>query len=205
MRHSLNLIATFFILTFFATCKDSKFSDSNIEKQALKISELLDSNSIQVFYKWNYEPHGGEIWRRISGRNTIYTCLYRKAKDTTYLTIYQPLNFVTNFPSSLSFNTSKFWQFNFDMCNNKIFRIRFIDKHGEDRVRDTSVSVNKIFVDKNPYDTLNELSALKYKLGVYGITYRSDLGEFVEFWLSSQHKLTYLPDSLHLNPQFQKA
>lgn len=181
-------------------CKDSKFSDENINKQARNIAEILDSSSIQIFHRWNYEARG-ERWMRISCGKTLYSCFYNKVKDTAYLRIYQPFNFSVNFPNTISFDTSRFWQINFDMFENKIFRIRLVDTIGQDRIIDTSVAVNKIFIDENPYDTLNALSEFKDKFGVYGIEYRSDLGEFVQFWLASGYKLTYLPDNLNLNPK----
>lgn len=198
-------IATFLILTFFTSCSDPRFSDKNIEKQAFKITELLDSNSIQIFHKWNYAIRGNnEIWMKVLGDSTIYSCFYRKTKDTCYLSLGKAIAFTKDFPCTISMDTSKFWQFNFDIYHNKIFRIRFVDNHGEDHITDTSISVKKIFYINNPYDTLNQLSILKDKLGVYGISYRSDIGEFIEFWLSSQDKLTYLPDNLNLHKQFEK-
>jgi len=201
----MKFIAIFSIQTFLASCSNPDFSDATIKKKALKITEVLDSNRIQIFHRWNYGIRGNnEIWRRVIGDSTIYTCHYRKIKDTSSLTIYQPYNFVIDFPCSLSLDTSKFWQFNFDMFGGKIFRIRFVDNHGQDHITDTSVLATKIFFERNPFDTLIQLSDLKEKFGVYGISYQSDLGEFVEFWLSSQHKLTYLPDSLRLKPQYAK-
>jgi len=205
MRNSLKFIATILTLTFLTNCTDPKFSDKNIEKQALKITELLDSNSIQIFHSWNYGIRGSnEIWSKLKADSLKYACFYRTKKDTSYLTFHQPYNFTKDFPSSLSFDTSKFWQFNFDMYQGDIFRITLVDNHGQDHITDTSISIAEIFTDNNPFDTLSKLSNLKERLGVYGISYRKDIGEFVEFWLSSQHKLTYLPDSLNLNPKFKK-
>ena len=205
MRNSLKFISTILFLTFLAECSDPKFSDKNIQAQAEKITNLLDSNSIQIFHKWNYGVRGNyEIWSKLSSDSSKYTCFYQTKKDTSYLRIYQPYNFTQDFPCNLSFDTSKFWQFNFDMYQDKIFRITFVDNHGQDHITDTLISVKQIFTDANPFDTLKSLSKLKDNLAVYGIVYRKDIGEFIEFWLSSQDKLTYLPDNLNLDPKFQK-
>jgi hypothetical protein len=186
-------------------CSDSKFSDKNIKRQAEKITNLLDSSSMQIFHRWNYGVRGDyEIWTKLSSDNSKYTCFYQTKKDTSYLRIYQPYNFKQDFPCSFSFDTSKFWQFNFDLYQDKIFRITLVDNHGQDHITDTLIPVQKFFTDNNPFDTLKSLSKLKDKLGVYGIVYRKDIGAFVEFWLSSQDKLTYLPDNLNLDPKFQK-
>ena len=204
--NSLKHIATILLLTFLTGCSDPKFYDSNIQNQAEKITNLLDSNSIQIFHKWNYGIRGDyEIWTNLStSARTEYTCLYQTKKDTSYLRFYQPYNFIRDFHCSLSFDTSKFWQFNIEMYQDKIFRITFVDNQGQDHVNDTSVSVEKIFTNNNPFDTLKKLSILKEKLGVIGIEYRKYIGEFIEFWLSPYDKLTYLPDNLNLNQNSQK-
>lgn len=205
MRNSLQFIATILLLTFLTECSDLKFSDRNIQNQAEKITTLLDSNSIQIFHKWNYGVRGDyEIWTKLSGDSSKYACFYQTKKDTFFLRFHQPYNFGSDFPCSFSFDTSKFWQFNFDMYQDKIFRITFVDNHGQDHITDTLIPIKKLFAESNPFDTLQNLSKLKEDLGVYGISYRKDIGEFIEFWLSSQYKLTYLPDILNLNPKFQK-
>jgi len=205
MRSSLQFIATILLLTFLTECSDPKFSDRNIQAQAEKITSLLDSNSIQIFHKWNYGVRGNyEIWSRLSGDSSKYTCFYYTKKDTSYLRIFQPYNFTKDFSCGLLFDTSKFWQFNFDMYQDKIFRLTFVDNQGQDHITDTVIPVKKFFTNANPFDTLKNLSKLKDDLAVYGIIYRKYIGEFVEFWLSSQDKLTYLPDNLNLDPKFQK-
>ncbi len=205
MRNSLKFIVTIFLLTFLTECSDPEFSDKNIQIQAEKITNLLDSNSIEIFKKWNYGVRGDyEIWTKLLSDSSKYTCFYQTKKDTSYLSIYQPYNFTQDFPCSFSFDTSKFWQFNFDLYQDKIFRITFVDNHGQDHIKDTLIPVQIFFTNNNPFDTLKNLSKLKDNLSVYGIVYRKDIGEFVEFWLSSQYKLTYLPDNLNLGPKFQK-
>ncbi len=193
------------MLSFFTVCNSGKFEDRDAEKQADKITQLLDSSSIQIFHTWNYGTRGEyEIWTKLSGDSYDYACFYQMKKDTSYLKFYQPYLFARDFPCSLSLDTSKFWQFNFDMYKGNIFRITFTDRHGQDHVTDTLVPVNKIFTEKSPFDTLSKLSALKERLGVYGIVYQKDIGEFIEFWLSSLYELRYLPDSLHLEPKYEK-
>jgi len=199
MRYVFNFIIALSILTIFAKCADPKFSEENMEKQALKIAELLDSSSIQIFHKWNYQSRGDD-WLRLSGDSTIYACRYKKIKDTCYLTVYQAANFVKDFPCSVSLDTSKFLEFSFDKYNNNIFRQRFVDTNGEDHITNISVRADEVFITRNPFDTLATLTNLKNSLAVYGIVYRPHIGEFVEFWLSSRYKLTYLPDNLNLNP-----
>lgn len=205
MRNTLQFIATILLLTFLTECSDPKNSDKNIEAQAEKITNLLDSNSIQIFHKWNYGVRGYyEIWTKLSGDSSKYACFYLTKKDTSYLRFYEPYNFTKDFSCSLSFDTSKFWQFSFDMYQDKIFRITLVDNQGEDHVTDTLIPVKQFFTEANPYDTLKNLSKLKNNLAVNGIVYRKDIGEFIEFSLSAQYKLTYLPDNLNLNPKVQK-
>lgn len=205
MRKYQLFIATIFILTFLTDCRDLNHSEKDILSKAEKITNLLDSNSIEILKKWNYGVRGEyEIWTKHSSDSSKYTCFYKTEKDTSYLSVYQPYNFKKDFPCNFSFDTSKFWQFNFEAYQGKIFRITFVDNYGQNHITDTLISIHNLFTNTNPFDTLKRLSNFTKNLGVYGISYNKDIGEFVEFWLSFHDKLTYLPDSLNLDPKSQK-
>lgn len=204
MRQFLKATFTILLLSLLTRCSNPEFSDRNVERKAIRITELLDSNTIQTFHIWNYGIRGNnEVWVKIMGDSTEYSCFYRKEKDTASLTIFKSSGFLIDFPSNLYFDTIKYHRFDIDMYGGNIFRITSVDHFGQDHITDTMIFSDRAF-KKNPFIHFSALSALKDSLGVYGISYRSDIGNFVTFWLSAQHKLTYLPDDLNLNPKFQE-
>jgi hypothetical protein len=140
---------------------------------------------------------------KVEGDSVLYRCFFRKEKDTTTLTIFGSPGFFIDFPSTLQLDTTKYWEFNIEMYSGNIFRVVSVDHNGQDHKVDTFISADKVF-QRNPFRHISSLSALKDRLGVYGISYRSDIGNFITFWLSAQHKLTYLHDPLVLDPKFQQ-
>jgi hypothetical protein len=189
----------------FVKCSDSKLSEEQIKEKAIKITELLDSNSVEIFHEWNYGQRGDYgIWTKLSGDSSQYTCWYIQRKDTQFLRVYQPMGFINDFPANYFFDTSRFWEFNFVEYKGRIFRIQSIDKKGRDNITDTLLPVEGLFFKRNPFDKLASLTLLKDNLSVKGISYNVNIGNFVEFWLSPRYKLTFLPDSLKLNPKSEK-
>ena len=61
-----------------------------------------------------------------------------------------------------------------------------------------------IFPKQNPFVILKSLTNLKDSLKIIGSSYRPDIGNFVELWLSRDHKLVYLPDDLKLNDKYSE-
>jgi len=206
MKNLINFISIFLMLVLFTKCSDAEFRERQIENKAIKITEILDSNSIKIFHEWNYGERGNfGIWTKLSGDSSRYTCWYYQKKDTAFLGIYQPLNFIIDFPANYFFDTARFWQFNFVEYRGNIFRIQSVDQNGRDDFTDTLLPVKQIFFKQNPFDKLASLAALKDSLKVQGISYKESIGNFVEFWLSPQYKLTYLPDDLSMNPKSEKV
>src|SRR5690606_32562894 len=124
-----------------------------------------------------------EIWTKLSGESTQYSVFYRKEKDTASLTIFMPYKFQDDFPSSFFFDTAKYHRFDFYMYGSDIFKIVSLDYFGKDHVYDTLIQVNDFF-EADPFYHFAKLSALKDSLGVYGISYSSNIGNFITFWLS---------------------
>ena len=78
MRHCATILIIIILTTFFA-CSESQFSDKSIEVKALNITQLLDSNSIDVFREWGYGNRGhAEIWIKQTWDSSLYSCVYFK-------------------------------------------------------------------------------------------------------------------------------
>jgi hypothetical protein len=199
MEHTLKLTTAIFGFAILLSC-NSRFSDLNIQKNAVAISQKLDSNSIKPFKEWSYSRRGDfDIWNKIKTDRSEYSFFFNVVKDTNFVTIYRALNFQNDFHSTYSFDTSKYWRFTFTEFKQTIFRITSVDNYGHDDIIDTSISTTKVFPNQNPFVILQTLTKLKDSLKIVGSTYRPDVGNFVEFWLSKDHKLVYLPDNLEIN------
>lgn len=201
MRHYTTIL-TFIILTAFLACSDSQFSDKNIETKAINITEQLDSNTIKIFREWNFFKRGVDFWVKVSNNNEQYTCNYYSINDTAFLVIPQPYKFITDFPSNFDFDTAQYWRFELSNYNDKV-NIVGVDNNGRDKIIATMLSLDSLFPTTNPFEKFSMLSALKDSLGVYGISYHKDIGDFIQFYLSAQHVLTYIPENLFLNPKFK--
>ena len=113
MGHSLKFISVIFGLTILTGC-NNEFSDRNIQKKAVAISQKIDSISIKTFKEWSYGRRGDfDIWSKLKSDSSEYSFFYNTIKDTTFVTIYRALNFQNDFHSNFSFDTSKYWRFTF--------------------------------------------------------------------------------------------
>jgi hypothetical protein len=204
MGHPLKFISLIFGLTILTSC-NNEFSDRNIQKKAVAISQKIDSISIKTFKVWSYGRRGDfDIWSKLKSDTSEYSFFYKTIKDTNFVTIYRALNFQNDFHSTFSFDTSKYWDFTFAEYKQSIFRITSVDNHGQDKVIDTSILTTTIFPKQNPFVILKSLTNLKDSLKIIGSFYRPDIGNFVELWLSRDHKLVYLPDNLKLNDKYSE-
>jgi len=205
VRHFPIYIATFLTLTFLIKCKISVGKHKNIEQTALTIANNIDSSSINLLKEYSYGRRGAhDFWQKLSVDTTLYSCSYKTNHDTVELSVFRPLNFVNDFVSTFNFDTSGYFQYNFFQRHDKIVRIIQVDNHGQDHIIDTLVLTKQLFPNQNPFIKFAELTTLKNKFGFIGTFYRNDFGNFIEFWITPQYKLTYLPDTLNMNPKFKK-
>ncbi len=205
MRHPLIYITSFLALTFFSKCRSSPRADNNAEKTAINLANNIDSNSIRLLKEYSYGQRGDYgSWQKLSADTTLYACSYKINQDTIELTVFRSLNFIKDFASPFNFDTSTYYQFIFFQRHDTIVKIMRVDNHGQNHLKDTLVSTKQLFPSQNPFVMFSELTALKNKLNFIGTNYRSDIGEFIDFWITPQYKLTYLPDTIMMNPKFKK-
>ena len=207
MRH-LTTILTFIILTAFFACSDSQFSDKNIEIKAVNITEELDSISIKTFYEWGFGHRDeADIFTKHSDNSDSvfysYSCFYFDNTDSIKLSISRFDNFKKDFPCDIQIDTSKYYRVDFTKLKNASVRISAVDNYGQDQIIVESIPLKVLFVTNNPFEKFKYLSGLKDSLGILGNFYRPDIGNFIQFYLSSQHVLTYLPENVNLNLKFK--
>jgi len=188
------------ILTL-SSCSDEAALKKAIVQKAYKIPHLLNDSTIRLFYEWEYIPRGAELWYHTLNGEQDFLCVYFRDDDTTGLRVVQPRNFLRMFP--FNGDTTKLDYLFFRKSLDNKLRVTAEDTARVQHVLFNHVETQKVFLSSNPFKKLSELSALKDSLGVIGITQNHDLGNFIEFYLSPQAILTYLPDSLRIDPKFK--
>jgi len=203
----------YFILTiFFFACNsqvsdnDAPISDHDAEEKAIKLSKQLDSKTLNTLKKWNYFTRGGDNWQKISGDSVLYTCVYFASPDTTTFMVYRPERFIVDFPCSFSFDTLNYWRFSFKKYNDHSINIVGVDKNGRDITLATKQELNNLFTQSNPFAKLDSLNKLKDSLRIIGYHSNSKkgFGYFIQFYISREYILTYLPDSTHFDNDLLK-
>jgi hypothetical protein len=205
LRHILLIIATFLGLTFFTKCNSLVATDNAAQKAALKLANNINDRSITLLKKFCFGKRGNlEFWQRVSADSFLYSISYKLLGDTTELTVYSPYNFKRDFKTSFQFDTSKYYEFRFLKLKDTIVKIVSVKNQAQEITSDSSISSKLLFPDSNPFETLSNLTSIKDKYSFIGTSYRSDIGDFLVFWLSPQFKLTYLPDTSNMNQKFKK-
>ena len=192
-------------MTFSINCKSSDTTEKTIDSVATNLANNIDCNSLNFLRKYCYGSRGdNHFWQRVSGDTNLYVCSYKIHQDTANLTIWQPLNFAKDFPTSYYFDTSNYSNYTFSKYLNKIVKVSRVSKNGVTYYKDTLAFANQFFSGQEPFLTFSELTAVRDKYKFIATSYRSDIGDFIVFWLSPQYKLTYLPDTTKMNEKFKK-
>ena len=200
MRHYVLLSA--FILTLIVSCTNNQYSDKQAEKQANRIIKLLDKSTIDTFKHWGFGTRGeAEIWAKLD--TPTYGCFYFN-KDTLKLSVGLIENFKRDFPFSINIDTSKVHQISFKKITDVDINVSAWTNFGDDTIIVDKIKLKDLFTAKNPFQTLAQLSKLKDSLQIIGTFYRPDIGNFIQFYLTHQHVLTYFPDALEINPKFKE-
>jgi hypothetical protein len=132
-----------------------------------------------------------------------YGCFYIKKMDSIKLTISRFENFKKDFPCDMLIDASKFNRVVFNKLRNASVRISIVNNRGQDQIIVESIPLKTLFPINDPFEKFKYLSDLKDSLGILGTFYRPDIGNFIQFYLSSQYILTYLPDNAKINPKFK--
>lgn len=204
MRSIYSILSFVVSLTFLGSCSNShKISDQEIEQRAFKIAQSFDSSKIEIFKTWNYWTRGGAgIWDRNSGDTNSYRCIFIKNENQMKLMVILYRYFTIDFAVKMTYDTS-FWQISFVKDNSGSIRITGTDHNGKEISIKNKVSQNSIFPEEDPFIKFQELTKLKDTFYIVSSRYYKRLGGFIQFYLSSQHILTYLPDTSLLNPRFK--
>jgi hypothetical protein len=203
MKHCTTISLIIILTAFFACSEDPQILDKNIEAKAINVAQQLDSNSISVFREWGFGTRGQvEIWNKQAWDSSLYNCLYFDT-DTIRILVGQLEGFKKDFPYDFVIDTSIYHGTNFFKINDTTIRITAYDSNGQNHILSKGISLKTLFKANDPFEHFKSLSDFKDRLVIDGTFYRPDIGNFIQFYLSPQHILTYLPDNLNLNPKFK--
>ena len=198
LLHIKILILNFLILNF--SCVNSGLTDKEIEGKAISVIEKLNDSNIATFREWNFGLRGqGEIWTKKNNDSILYSCVYIKSADTSSLLIFNDFIYSKEFYCSMEIDTARFWRFIMKKSNNGMVKTIGIDHNGQEHVISKNLNVSSVFRTNNPFIKLDSLSSLRKSLEIYGVTNISRLGDFMEFYITNQDVLTYIPDYSTLN------
>lgn len=189
------------VSTLFVACTDDKYSDKDLEQQVNRIVKILDKSTIDTFKHWGYGTRGdAEVWSKLD--TPTYGCFYFNT-DSLVLSVGLIENFKKDFQYSIYIDTSKVHRINFKKIGDEDIAISAWTKFGRDTIIVGKIKQNDLFKEKDPFQAFARLSKFKDSLQITGTFYRPDIGNFIQFYLTRQHVLTYFPDALEINPKFK--
>lgn len=202
-----NLFFVTLIMSLIFSCNNSKYSDAKIESKARNIVKELSQEDINVFKNWKFEYHGkGEIWRKIKNNRVDFRAYYYKENDSTSFMIYPKHLKSTEYPILVDFDTSKIksniW---LTKLKNGQIRISPSFKIIGDSIRREKYLETEIYGNKNPFNDLQKLSSLINKCGIVSVSHNEYVGGFIQFYLTYEDVLTFVPDNLIINPIYENV
>jgi hypothetical protein len=204
LRRFLLHTIIFLVFPFFIRC-NTRSIDKKFEEKAVRLASNIDETSIKMLKKYCFGKRGElEFWQRVSEDSFLYSFSQNIKGDTIELSVFRPFNFIKDFTTNYHFDTSLYYEFRFSKLKDSIVKFVALDHYSQEKISNISISLKQIFSGQDPFVTVSTLAAIKDKFDFIGTSYRSDIGDFIEFWLSAQFKLTYLPDTSIMNPKYKK-
>lgn len=191
------------VILGFLSCNYKPVNEETANSLAMNFIKQADSTTIQLFKTWEYGKRGEvEIWSKLNRDSTIYTILSINSGDTMKITTSNLNEFRKDFAISITLDTTKFWKFSFYEYKNKV-RILATDTLGKDFFLAETYKLSYLFPNKNPFQHIKKLTELKNSLGIIGSSYMPRIGDFIQFYLSPEYILTYLPDTTAFDKRYK--
>lgn len=179
-------------------------SEGDIAKQATRIVEVMNAGELQTFQDWGYGQRGQyHIWSRQDSTGDVYSCFYMSVADTEWLSVSNQDRFGQEFDLGLTADTSRYSRLEFKLVGDVVMETIAWDKSGRNDTLARATPICQIFTEANPFAKFRALTGLAERLGLQGTSYRPDIGDFIQFYLSSVDVLTYLPEDRYMDPRFK--
>lgn len=190
----------------FSSCNTSVITQEEIEGRANGITKIINKDDIASLKDWQFEYRGkGEIWSKLGERGRDdYEAYFFKTNDSTEIYIFDRFFNSADFPVLIPIDTPKFEnRFLFTKYKNGKVKITGTANDGNKVIISDDLTTEEIFGKENPFSKLESLSAIKDRLKVNKI--RSIKGaNFIEFFITYQDVLTYIPDKLEIDPLYKQ-
>jgi len=162
---------------------------------------ILSREDLNTYKYWNYSERGNfGFWHTDSlGNDKGYICTFNERNDSLIIEVHNPQQFIKDF----SLDIPK------DNTLRKLTLIKSLDTYflvGEDSLEGRRIYFTKLpndypfFKTQNPFEFIRSIDHQKDSLQISGISCDNKIGNFIQFYLPGPYILTYLPDSLYLNP-----
>lgn len=199
------LIAIIIICCVSTACSYRVKSDEEVEKQALEIIQKADKKTINTLYTWSIGQRGDFY---IFTKNTIdsnctYSVFFNKNMKKIRVSLKHFDCFSIDFQCRIGNHLNRYQTLFFEKTKANSIRV-LGELKNTDTVLINHVPLNDVFPKKNPFDTFSTLSKLMVDWGIIGTAFLPKIGNFIELSLLPQHKLTYLPDSLFIDPRYKE-
>ncbi len=180
-------------------------SDKEVEKLAIEIIQKADEKAIYTLYTWSIGQRGDFyiFSKNAKDSNCLYCVYFNKNKRIIRVSLQDFECFNIDFKCRIEnhLNQYRYLVFEKTEANN----VRITGKiNTSDIVLIKEVQINDLFPETNPFDTFSTLSELIVDWEIISSTSRQKIGNFIELSLLPQHKLTYLPDSLYIDPRYKE-
>lgn len=187
------------ILVFglFTFCRSEREIDTvNIDERAKEFIGEIDSlilKDLQHLYFIYRGPNG--FWQNGSVQELRYNVRFSQFEDRLELFINGPERFIKDFSIKLEPDTS-------------IFNLKLVKTDNKVQIfKNWDVLVKSVHPDslskKDPFEYFSSLNELKDKYDLVKISHASHLGEFVEFYFTTEDVLTFMPDTSRIDSRFK--
>lgn len=194
-RRNRNEMKQIFYFLFIGFSLNSCFQNKEIKNQAISISKEIDSLGLTRYKQWtDYKSgEGVRVWYK---KDFKYSCQLKTFGDSTIMTIVNYCDFAKDMCVDKS-------------CSFEIIPLRLI-KHldyinivGMDNVGNwkkiqtiQSENYNNFFSEENLFEYFDEFGANLDRLGILSYSKNDHFGGYIQFYLSNNYILTYLPDNI---------
>ncbi|WP_040481381.1 hypothetical protein [Mariniradius saccharolyticus] len=187
-------ILAFGLLTF---CHSEREIDTvNIDERAKEFIGEIDSlilKDLQHLYFIYRGPNG--FLQNDSVQELRYNVRFSQFEDRLELFINRPERFIKDFSIKLEPDTS-------------IFNLKLVKTDNKVQIfKNWDVLVKSVHPDslskKDPFEYFSSLNELKDKYDLVKISHASHLGEFVEFYFTTEDVLTFMRDTSRIDSRFK--
>ena len=191
------------LFSFLYGCRSHSPAAATAEEKARKFIRVADSATLTFLHEWNYTQRMNyyRVWTRVKQDPELeYSFLYEPAGDTTFIELYDPANFMRDYPVRYSFDTSARQMYRLGMVENTIVSI--VPKgaiSGNANQLAKPVAADSLFPGWNPFVELKKMDEqYRDKFNFDYCIYMPSKGNYTRFVYSDSEVVYHVPPNLIL-------